>query len=458
LQEVDENSPPEWKNMMAATVQENHYENLPNEGKRIIDSWHEKRVIMIQERMRKLVESAIEDDKSLGATGIPFVKVLIKVVQRNPKVQKHIKRENKEAMLTIWRVTDEQLNILKEGSVVRVKRIGVKNRLGDGVLQLTASATTQMELSHPQPSKQIIQLSGFKERKVLSMLQLHALSRRNGCEKKLFAPEIDMIGSLLKVTNRDYGFVIKSRMYLTDSSGFVLRVERDFDNISRRNKSGHWESQSYHGGIQKVLSMENLRLVNFDTSENCAVAYWTPSTRFFLNGGSHEKKDQLKLWLSSTKGQKFCMNVLNELDFLKTTPSHSKAIGFIVNISVGFLSSKFDNTSLIVLIDCDSMKLCKAVCSLEVMKSFLSSSQENKSILDQIVKFESTSVQQGQKINDYICFVSKEVCERNQLLNFILRERNMVSAQDSHVCMEISQIKKVQSKTLSNPLLRVLTP
>merc|ERR1719296_347407 len=96
--------------------------------------------------------------------------------------------QSESAELTIWRVSEEQLHLMKEGTVVRMKNLGVKSER-NGLLQITAKQDTIME---PLSSEhcQLIQ-SGYQERCPTSLTRATLMSKI--MEASCLAREVDIV-------------------------------------------------------------------------------------------------------------------------------------------------------------------------------------------------------------------------------------------------------------------------
>lgn len=137
-----------------------YHEKLPKEVQRVVDNWKEKRAVMMQDTMHKWVDCTLQDDPSLTRTSIPFLRVFVKAYRTySARAQK--KRapgngakplmKNEGAILTTWRISEEQCNLSKEGNVIRVRNLAVKSTLHDGLLQLTEMLRRKRRNTlHPQ--------------------------------------------------------------------------------------------------------------------------------------------------------------------------------------------------------------------------------------------------------------------------------------------------------------------
>ena len=154
IKDVDEAAPPEWKAMMTSNFPEEYYERLGDAEKKGIDDWKERRSLLIQSMASRSVVDSLNDETTCERTSVPYVRVLVKGFYHSRQKGRHARAEQKSADLTIWRVSDEQLNQMKEGTVLRMKNLGVKSGR-DGRIQLTAKADTPMEPLSREPTHSI---------------------------------------------------------------------------------------------------------------------------------------------------------------------------------------------------------------------------------------------------------------------------------------------------------------
>eukprot|EP00751_Fragilariopsis_kerguelensis_P034173 CAMPEP_0170968308 /NCGR_PEP_ID=MMETSP0735-20130129/43197_1 /TAXON_ID=186038 /ORGANISM="Fragilariopsis kerguelensis, Strain L26-C5" /LENGTH=331 /DNA_ID=CAMNT_0011387345 /DNA_START=11 /DNA_END=1004 /DNA_ORIENTATION=+ len=167
-QEVDENSPDVWKQVMTSSRPEEIHESFNDQDKDTFSRWKEQRSALIHSRVREELEAELETETSLTLESKRFQRVL--VYSTNPK---NSGRES--ALLTIWQPTEEQLGLLKEGTSVEINDLAVRDTIYDGNLQLIASSKTIIKSFVFQASS-LIEKIGFRHRRFLNMFQVHKLS------------------------------------------------------------------------------------------------------------------------------------------------------------------------------------------------------------------------------------------------------------------------------------------
>merc|ERR1712127_719851 len=129
--------------------------------------------MLLQSMVSKSIEDSLKDHSSSERTSEQYIKVLVKAYCHAKQTQHNISLEM-SADLTIWRVSEEQLQLMREGTVVRMKNLGVKSDR-DGLLQLSANSDTLME-SFPSDTTQyqLIQ-SGYEERCPRSLIRINLM-------------------------------------------------------------------------------------------------------------------------------------------------------------------------------------------------------------------------------------------------------------------------------------------
>eukprot|EP00555_Chaetoceros_dichaeta_P000747 CAMPEP_0198279310 /NCGR_PEP_ID=MMETSP1447-20131203/66855_1 /TAXON_ID=420782 /ORGANISM="Chaetoceros dichaeta, Strain CCMP1751" /LENGTH=427 /DNA_ID=CAMNT_0043974471 /DNA_START=1247 /DNA_END=2530 /DNA_ORIENTATION=- len=416
---------------------------------------------MIQERTRKEITNTLEDEDGLSRKSKRLLRVYVCSYSnhgpaKDRNAYKTIPAHHGHALLTIWDVSDNQVDLFQEGTAVRLKNLGVKSKRCDGMLQLHANARAMMEKITPQPSKEFLRLSGFKKRKYNNLLWAQLLSKQ--MEKScLHCPEHDCIGYLLKVSTLIIGDGGGKRvyLYLTDESGFLIRVERDFYNSSD-SCSSQWVCGSHDFGQGMILPIRDIRILPFDPVEGCAVGIWTESSSLG-DLTNCERIFMLKEWCSSTLGTLICDNLLDKLGshlpcFEKLPNTVAIVIGFVVALKVhmsskdhksvnntavdGYLGQNdTSGTTFKIYIDTgkgraleailppnfvsDLLGVCLSDVKLDVMNQLKTDAKQNLLALD----LES---------------LNKQICETNTLFTFALNSPKNLS----DVCYEVAGIKR----------------
>jgi len=251
---------------------------LSKEEQTRIDRLKTKQISLIEDKVRKAVDMSMSENSEMLHTSVRILRILVKgysndILQPQRDIACNPVDEKNIAMLTIWNVTDEQIEFLKEGKVIRLKNLCVKNALIDNILQVSAypKKTSIESLSSPWLVKDLRSI-GYTPREYQSISRMNDISKKTKTYIKL--EEQDCTGYLLKTQFCDQN---KLAIYITDESGLLLRIERedcnDSDLLMRQ-----WTTVSHESGGKKVISFRDIRVFPFDELENCAVGCWTQST------------------------------------------------------------------------------------------------------------------------------------------------------------------------------------
>ena len=103
--------------MVSSNSPEDHDENLSVDKRREIDNWSSKRRQLIQDRTRNEIDLSLEDDAALFRKSTSFLKLYVKAYHKDIIPRKKCNKDTNCAILTIWRVSDSQREILRERGV-----------------------------------------------------------------------------------------------------------------------------------------------------------------------------------------------------------------------------------------------------------------------------------------------------------------------------------------------------
>jgi len=255
---VDDDAPSEWKQMVVSNAPDEYYENLSSAEKKVVDDWNERRPVLLRSMISKYIGDSMREESAPERKSNPYVKMLVVTFHRN----RMIVSTQTSAELTVWRVSDEQFELLKEGTVVRMKNLGVKEKSRDGILQLRAGPETVMVPLSDESKRQLAQ-SGYEERRPKSLIKIYLMSKK--METDRLSNEVDVVACVAKIQQLDEN---STAMYLTDESGLALKLVR---NHSATN------TDPFQLGISKaclVVSFCNIQLTAFDEIEQCATGTW----------------------------------------------------------------------------------------------------------------------------------------------------------------------------------------
>lgn len=373
-------APEEWKELMSSCSSQDLYESLPKDKKDAIDWWTTHRQGLVRDQVLRAVEDALNSEPELQRTSKPFAKFEVRAINRTNN-----KCPEPPGRLTIWNIRDEQYNMLEEGTVIKLKNVKVKTY--DNMLQLRVSSNTPIEISKNHPPQFVLEQSGYRKRSLLSMMEVHVLARTLNETNT----EIDVLGAVLKITTVDNGSSVNACMYVSDSSGLVLRIDREFEKNQDPRKD-QWIGKKVPNVANNVVALSDLALLYYDAETNCPVAAWTRSSYVTKKTKESKKIHELTTWIRSESGKQFCDEVKDglcaRLVLHAKIPSHEAVVGYIHGVSVKqdyVFNMEGSNSSLseispplMMSIDCGStkvinvdlpffmldgaLKMCKEIC------------------------------------------------------------------------------------------------
>jgi hypothetical protein len=315
------------------------FEGLNADDKVIMSNWREKRSIILRDRLQKEVEAELECDTSLIRKSTPFIRLLVQtqdVASQEEKPYKAAKCE--EALLTIWQPTEDQIGVLKAGSVLQLQNVAVRESKYDGLVQLTANSRTCLEAleSSVVPTRRSSQST---KRWFQNLFRIHLQSHKlqGSADKNSRLVDVDTVVVLLKVETLDSSADEKLLLYVTDETKLILRIHCDI--VPSGLERSSWEHQSGKEGVMRILSLSNLRVLPFDRVENCAVARFCDTS--ILSKEASNRLDLLRNWAESG-GQDTVDNVSHFMDArLSIRERHDwlTALGYIVGFKVESSSS-----------------------------------------------------------------------------------------------------------------------
>jgi len=447
IQEVDEMSPIVWKRMTSASSSFDYYEKLSLSQQKVIDSWEEKRGSLIQNRTQKEITKSLEKQEVFLRKSTRLLRVYVRSCCSN---KSFIHNTDIHAILTVWDVSDDQINLIQEGSCIRLKNLCIKASRCDDKLQLYTNGRSSIERTYPQPSQEIIRMSGYVPRKYYTLLKAQLLSKqlKNLC---MYYPEHDCIGCLLKSSSAIQGADNRKRLYLylTDETGFLIRIEREVCNVPDSHTS-KWIHRTHEFGQSIILALRDIRILPFDNGEGCAVGIWTESSSFH-ELVSCERLQELKDWYSSSVGKGLCDNLLERMGaqiplFDKVPTQMAIIIGTVVSLRLHF--QRRDHSHAIHLeIDIGKFRPIEAIAPIHVVSDLLEpcSSDTNSGWND---LFRNTA--KHDSLSNALKSLSRRVYENQTLFRFVLR----TLLKQIDCCYEVTSIKKVDVRSLAKLYLR----
>jgi hypothetical protein len=245
------------------------------DDKRIMEKWRCHRETLIRKQVQQEVDANSDDAVSLCRESTPFVKVFVKSLS-------DIACQG--ALLTVWNIADSQQALLREGNIVKFRNLAVKATKHEGLLQLTARETTPMHAA--EYHKEVRLSAGFVRRSTVPLFHHHTISRKlsRGVPVPIQKQHLDMVGLVLKVVQVS---AHQHRIYLTDESGLISRIDRN------GIVSATSVLTSLHGSqVENLQStvFRDVRAMPYDNFENCAVAAFTHNSRLSYQKCSHSSR------------------------------------------------------------------------------------------------------------------------------------------------------------------------
>jgi hypothetical protein len=262
-QEVDENAPEAWQRFAMSAAPEDIFATMNESDREAITRWQAHRNSLIRRRIQDEVESELEVETSLLRESTPFVR--IKVCSIDP-----IPTRNESCVVTLWQPTEEQLSLLKDGNVVQMQNLTVRESSYDGHLQLGANSRTVME-SCAMPPASYLERIDFNHRSFLNLFEVHKLSHSIGDESystKAVDHDIDIAAVQVKLIEPSCDSEAKYRIYVTDETGLVLRIQ------CKEHLWGMAARGFMSDGTQSFVPVAlcDLCIKPYDPKEQCAVA------------------------------------------------------------------------------------------------------------------------------------------------------------------------------------------
>jgi hypothetical protein len=319
------------------------FEQLSMSERDVVNRWRERRSVLIHDRVRKEMEAKFEEYDLVFTPGTPCLRMLVRDVVRSSAIGTN--EAGNEALLTVWNPSQEQIDLLTEGTSVRAKNLGVKNYRHDGLLQLNANGRTAFA--------RLPTIQTSSGRCSIGIARIHALSQRN---HGLRWPDVDVSGVLLRSQKLDqHGQNSSWDILLSDRSGMVLRVVC----TRKRDENDSWFASGSNArenitSTPTIISFRDLRLLPFDRDERWAVAEFKETSSLQLNA-IDKSTERIRLWSRSPSGQSSLRSLTASVDaripFL--LPSAGRSFVSIGHITGFTLASR----ELVVQVDCGGGKL-----------------------------------------------------------------------------------------------------
>lgn len=404
------------------------FESLDVEQRRVVSCWREKRVRLLQNLRNRTVERIYQDENLPVRESKPLLKLKVKTPARN----------DLEAIITFWGVTDEQIGFLQEGRCIRLRHVNVKDKLQNHILQLSTSIKTRVMPLPIKPKKKLA-LAGYLDRSFPSFSKVHLISRK--CNS---SSDVDIIGCVLKSVIVDNNAAKKiAKIYFVDESGLVIRLQR---NLCDDKTFSQWKLLKKSGMID-VFAVYDVAVMPFDFVEGCAVVQW--SNQSALTSNDRQRETDLKTWantnktvfkqLSDTVGTLLCPASL--------IPSNLLLIfGYVKEI----MTLKFiDDVPFVSLhIDCGDTTR-EAICTLDLFQNILALLEIDDTALSDI-SFQQPSLDwNDEKLRMVFTQVSRKI-KKESLLQFTLQK---LSSKENQGLLSISDARRAPIRMLCSLLI-----
>jgi hypothetical protein len=360
LQEIDEKAPDIWHRMMRHRVPDDFYEDLSSCDMSIVDSWRGRRDAILRDRMLGEMNAKLEEHGQESSPSTRFFRVQVRGSDDAMTSQ-----PSAEAMLTIWNPSDEHLEEIKDGSVLRVKNLDVKTCRFDGLIQLSAGTGSPMQiLSQGRPDSAA---QGYA-----NLFRLFLASSRVSVDlsTKYRYREEAVVGVVLRVERLDgHGWSI----FLADESGMMLHVKSV---IECKDLQLRLSSLSRHAcenvqGIVVVAAFQRLRVTGVDVKRSCVAAMYMESSSFDPNPQGHRVLN-LKQWSASSRGQTRLLQLASCLDTDMKRPLAPQLR--VVGYTSGF--HLLPKKQLVIQVDCGDSQLKALKFPLSLIPSFADSCED----------------------------------------------------------------------------------
>lgn len=423
MQEVDEGAPEIWIELMKCPSPEEVFQSLNDDETSAVSRWKERRRILMQKRVQEEVEAEIETDLSLARESFPFLRLKVRSVCPESST-----RKPEEALLTIWRPTEAQLSILKEGSAFQVQSLAVRQTHFDGLLQLTGNSNTIMQEFNKLKDFPRHWLEKQSQRRFLNMFEIHLLSRKafaDGSSAKSRFSDFDAVGAQVNFVHTA-GNEKKVCMYISDEFNLILRIE--FDKAFLKNPNLSAKNRF------PVFAFRDLRLLPFDSDENCAVARFGGMSSY---AKSSPRMDELMAWVSkNSEGharlERLSLYLRERLPLFERTDNVS-AFGHAVGLKCA------SNDKLHIEVDCGNSRVEEWELPVSLLKDVLPVVSQNQQV--------SLLLEEEQRLAA-IGVLGKFFRAKGVLWHFELRSRSTPMPSSSPCNYVVSSIKKADTRML----------
>lgn len=361
---MDQGAPELWQRFLGHHDPESFLSNIDIRDKVALETWIERRSLLLQGRRQQEIEARLEELEDENDQVTPFIRLLVQSAGGGNTLAPvpAEKKLTEMAMLTLWNPTDEQIEAIREGNILRIKNLGVGNNRYDGLLQLMANGRTSILVSSTATATTRSGVCDVPKLILLSRRDLE-MSRPTICSF-----ETDLLGIVLSIS--------KSHEHscwavtITDASGLLVRVHildaKGIATIQRLGISTPDLPKSF-----SVVLFRQIRVSPFDLQDGCGVADFLGTSSVTVLTDCPRTKALLQ-WANSDRGFSRIGCLLSRLN-ARIPGRQSNAIvafGFIVELCLVSFQQLF------VKVDCSGGDIHTWKFPLSLMPKFLSVAEE----------------------------------------------------------------------------------
>jgi len=291
------------------------YEALSILDKSIIDDWNNRRETHLRDRMMGEMNAKLEEycqDTTCPSTR--FLRIRVRGVD-------DFTESGRDAILTIWNPSDDQLAEIKEGSVLRVKTIHVKPGLFEGLMQLSARSVRIL--------KQKVTAQAVKK-SYANFFRLFVASCRIKVDKsttKTFV-EDNALGIIVSAERLNEN---RWSVLLVDESGVLLEIKSDVGCAHLWSQITSLSGNAVVNTQQNVVAaFQQIRICGVNAEQSCVFARFQEVSSIDLNPPS-DRLVALKLWSSTNRGRARLVQLAAccQLAIRQTPKCQYKMVGYV---------------------------------------------------------------------------------------------------------------------------------
>jgi hypothetical protein len=406
------------------------FDCLREDDRHELSRWNVRRSLLVQRRIQDEIDAKLEELDCCLEASVPFVKLL--VTDDSEGAVSGESQFAERAVLTIWRPTNTQLDLLQVGSLVRIKNLGVKSERFDGRLQFSGGASTPM--SYIPSSNAYQSLEGLLGHSYTSLLRAHLQTKRCWNGNSNDRCMLNVLGVVLKVEMLDdnQGWNI----FLTDESRLLLCVYGDRD--IHQNSPGATVLSS--GGKPAIVGFSNLRATLFDYAECCAVAQFDGLSRIQIEPRCQQAA-RLAEWVQSDMG---CVELKKLTLYLNSGIQGSGMPGSSATRAIGYISGfhySYTHTRLLVMVDCGGSSLHTFKLPLDLLPAIAV-------LCPDLEEYVALHVE-GESLVSKLPIIGRVLRARQTMFSFTVHSMSTAPLDFPGCVMEVSHVSAVDTNALA---------